>query len=79
MPKLCFSRLSVVGAFLVAEDADGLAAEAAEAADDGGVVAVFAVAGERQEIGDQRADVIEACGRCGWRATCVFCQGVRLA
>ena len=39
--------------------------EAAEAADDRGVVAEFAVAGERREIGDQCADVVEACGRVG--------------
>ena len=39
--------------------ADALAAEAAEAADDGVVVAELAVAGERRELGDQRADVVE--------------------
>ena len=49
-----------VGALFVADDADELAAEAAEAADDGGVVAVLAIAGERYELGDQRRDVIEA-------------------
>ena len=43
-----------VGALLLAEHADGLAAEAAEAADDGLVLAEVAVAGERREIGDQR-------------------------
>ena len=44
-----------VGALLVADDADALAAEAAEAADDRVVLAELAVAGERREIGDQRA------------------------
>src|SRR6185437_3083853 len=49
-----------VGALFVADDADRLAAEAAEAADDGGVVAVLAIAGQRHELGDQRRNVIEA-------------------
>jgi len=40
----------------VADDADALAAEAAEAADDGRVVAEFAVAGERDEAGNQAGD-----------------------
>ena len=44
----------------MADDADALAAEAAEAADDRLVLAEFAVAGERREIGDQAVDVIEA-------------------
>ena len=44
----------------MADDADALAAEAAEAADDGLVVAEFAVAGERHEIVDQARDVVEA-------------------
>ena len=44
----------------MADDADALAAEAAEAADDGLVVAEFAVAGERNEIGDQAGDIVEA-------------------
>src|SRR5262245_20350261 len=47
-------------ALLVADDADALAAEAAEAADDRLVVAELAVAGERYEVGDQRAYVVEA-------------------
>ena len=47
-------------ALLVADDADALAAEAAEAADDRLVVAELAVAGERHEIGDQGGDVVEA-------------------
>ncbi len=42
------------------DHADGLAAEAAEAADDGRVLAELAVAGERNEIGDQAGDVVEA-------------------
>ena len=44
----------------MADDADALAAEAAEAADDGLVVAELAVAGERHELGDQPGDVVEA-------------------
>ena len=44
----------------MADDADALAAEAAEAADDRRVLAMLAIAGERHEIGDQRGDVIEA-------------------
>ena len=44
----------------MADEADGFAAEAAEAADDGGVFAVLAVAGQRHEIGNQRRDVVEA-------------------
>ena len=39
--------------------ADALAAEAAEAADDGRVLAELAVAGERREILDQAGDVVE--------------------
>ena len=49
-----------VGALLVADDADALAAEAAEAADDRRVLAEFAIAGERDEIGDEPGDVVEA-------------------
>ena len=44
----------------MADDADALAAEAAEAADDGRIVAEFAVAGERDEIADQAGDIVEA-------------------
>ena len=44
----------------MADDADAVAAEAAEAADDGRVLAVLAVAGERHEVLDQRRHVIEA-------------------
>src|SRR5262249_28750253 len=47
-------------ALLVPDDADALAAEAAEAADDRLVVAELAVAGERDEIGDQGRHVVEA-------------------
>ena len=50
----------MIGAFLVADDADALAAETAEPADNGGVVAELAVAGQRHEIGDQPGDVVEA-------------------
>ena len=49
-----------VGALLVADDHDRAAAEAAEPADDGLVLGEVAVAGERREVLDQRADVVEA-------------------
>ncbi len=49
-----------VGALLVADDAHALAAEPAEAADDGCVFAELAVAGERHEILDQLGDIIDA-------------------
>ena len=49
-----------VGALFLADDADALTAEAAEAADDGGVVAEAAVAGERDEIADELTDIVEA-------------------
>ena len=49
----------------MADDAEALAAEAAEAADDGVVVAEFAVAGQRNEIGGQSADIIQAMGPLG--------------
>ncbi len=48
-----------VGALLVADDADALAVETAEPADDRRVVAVLAIAGKRNEIRDQRGNVIE--------------------
>ncbi len=48
-----------VGALFLAEHADALALEAAEAADDGVVLAEFAVAGERHEVGDQGRDIVE--------------------
>ena len=60
MPKLCRSRVSVDGALLLADHAHRLAAEAAEAADDRLVLAELAVARKRREIGDERADIIEA-------------------
>ena len=49
-----------VGALFMADDTDAVAAEAAEPSDDRGVLAVLAIAGEGDEIGDQRCDVIEA-------------------
>src|SRR5262249_1934064 len=49
-------------ALLVADHADAFAVEAAETADDGVVLAEFAVPGERREIRDQRRHVIEAVG-----------------
>ena len=48
-----------VVALLLAHHADRLAAEAAEAADDGLVLGEFAVAGERGELGDQPGAVID--------------------
>ena len=58
----------------------GRAAEAAEAADDGLVLAELAVAGERRELGDQALAVVDGnAAAAGWRATCVFCQGVSAA
>ena len=50
--------LGVVALFL-AHDADGLAAEAPEAADDGLVLGELAVAGERREFGDEAGAVID--------------------
>src|SRR5262249_60086783 len=47
-------------ALLVADDAQALAVEAAEAAHDRLVVAELAVARDRSELGDERADVVEA-------------------
>ena len=49
----------------MADDADALAAEAAEAADDRVVVAELAVAGQGHEVGDQGADIVEAMGPLG--------------
>jgi hypothetical protein len=47
------------GALLLADDANALAAEAAEAADQRFVLTELAVAGERGEFGDQCVDVID--------------------
>src|SRR5262249_3711695 len=47
------------GALLVPDDADALAAEAAEAGDDRRVVTGLAVAPERDEIPDPRRDIVE--------------------
>ena len=44
----------------MADQADRFASKTAEAADDGRVLAVLAVAGERDEIGNQRRDIVEA-------------------
>ena len=49
----------------MADDADALAAETAETADDRGVIAELAVSGQRYEVGDQRADIVEAMGTLG--------------
>ena len=59
MPKLCLSRPSVSAPFSV-EHENASSAEAADAADNRGVLAKVAVAGERHEIDDQPGDVIEA-------------------
>ena len=58
MPKLCLSRRFGAVALFLADHADALAAEAAEAADQRLVLGEFAVAGQRREFGDQRADEI---------------------
>src|SRR6185295_9869397 len=47
-------------ALFLADDADALAAEAPEAADDRIVFAELAVAGERREVGDELRNVVEA-------------------
>jgi hypothetical protein len=49
-----------VGTFFLTDDAHALAAEAAEPADDRRVLAEGAIAGQRNEIGDELGDVIEA-------------------
>ncbi len=46
----------------MAEHADALAAKTAEAADDRGVLAVLAIAGQRYEIGDQGGYIVAAVG-----------------
>jgi len=46
----------------VADDADALAPEAAEAADNRFIFAMLAVAGQRHEISDQRRNIVEAMG-----------------
>src|SRR5439155_1487684 len=48
--------------FLMPDDADALAAKAAETADDRHVITELAVAGQRNEVGDKGGDVIEAMG-----------------
>src|SRR4029077_17222657 len=57
--KIVFEAAFCVGSFLMADDADALAAEAAEAADDGRIVAELPVTGESDEIADQPGDVVE--------------------
>ncbi len=51
-----------VGAFFVTDDAHAVAAEAAEPADNGGVLTKAAIARERGEVGDELSDVIEGMG-----------------
>src|SRR5262249_46475731 len=48
------------GTLLVADNAEALAVETTEAADDRLVVAELAVAGDRREIADQSVDVVQA-------------------
>jgi hypothetical protein len=60
MPKLRLSRVSVSAPFLGAELDDAAAAEAADAADDDGVLAKGPVASERHELGDQPGDAVGA-------------------
>ena len=54
-----------VGALLLADDHHGVAAEAADAADDRPVLAEQAVAGERREVLDQVGDIIRGMGTVG--------------
>ena len=49
-----------IGPALLADDANALAAEPAEAADDRLVLAKFPVAGERREIGNEAGDIVDA-------------------
>ena len=49
-------------ALLLADDHGGVAAEAPQPADDGTIFAEGAVAGERQEVGDEARDVVGAVG-----------------
>src|SRR6185312_11383392 len=48
-----------IGALLVTDDADALAAEAAETADDGVIVTELAVTREGYKIFNQRRDVVD--------------------
>jgi len=68
-----------VGTLLVADDDDGAAAEAAEAADDGAVVGEGPVAGERRELLDQRADVVDRMGPIGVARHLRLLPGAELA
>src|SRR5579872_463226 len=48
-----------IGTLLMTDDADAFAAKAPEAADNGGILAMLAIAGEWYKIGDQGGDVIQ--------------------
>ncbi len=80
MPKLCFTRDLGVVALLLADDGDRAAAETRQAGHDRLVLAEKTVARERREIVEQapRRNRRNAAAA-GWRATCVFCHGVRRA
>src|SRR5438552_681297 len=58
--EIVFEAAFGVGALFMPDDADAFAAKAAEAADDCGVVAEFAVAGEGDEVAHQSCDVVKA-------------------
>src|SRR5208282_3778052 len=65
LAEIAGQALLGVAAFLMADDHHGAAAEPGEAADDGGVVAVAAIAGDFVEIGEQEAGVVESVGAAG--------------
>jgi len=67
-----------VTALLVADQHDRPAVEAREAADDGVVVGVHAVAMQFLELVADRAGVFERVGALRMAASCATCQGVRL-
>ena len=58
---------------LVADHHAALAIKLGQAADDGCVVGIGAVAMQLDEIGEQAVGVVSVWGRCGCRATCAIC------
>ena len=60
MPKLCLQARLGVGPLFGAENNDAMPAESAHPADHGGVLGEGAVAGERRELVDQPADIVQA-------------------
>ncbi len=78
MPKLCFSRSLRGAALFVAHHEHGPSHEFAGAAEDGGVLAVIAVARELDEIGDERGDVIAKAWPLGMAGDLGFLPGIEL-